>query len=125
MRLKYEQTAFRDSGRGFCLAPVRRCSQALAVELSGSTATTPWRASPTLSLCKWRWNWPAPFTRMTRFTSAMRSTTWRMAAGARVRGVGVVSMLASAQELLAAGAAECTGSVVEWIDRFLDAKTPS
>ncbi len=49
----------------------------------------------------------------------------RMAAGAGVRGVGVVSMLASAQELLAAGAAECTGSVVEWIDRLIDAKTPS
>ena len=27
MDSKYEQTAFRGSGRGFCLAPVRRCSQ--------------------------------------------------------------------------------------------------
>lgn len=43
----------------------------------------------------------------------------RMAAAAGVRGVGIVSMLATAEELTAAGAAETAGSVVEWVDRFL------
>lgn len=43
----------------------------------------------------------------------------RMAAAAGVRGVGIVSRFASADELMAAGATECAGSVVEWIDRFL------
>jgi phosphoglycolate phosphatase len=43
----------------------------------------------------------------------------RMAAAAGVRGVGIVSMLATADDLLAAGAVECAGSVVEWVDSFL------
>ena len=43
----------------------------------------------------------------------------RMAAAARVRGIGIVSMLATADDLLAAGASESAGSVVEWADRFL------
>ena len=43
----------------------------------------------------------------------------RMAAAAGVRGVGIVSMLATADELIAAGAAESAGSVVAWVDRFL------
>jgi phosphoglycolate phosphatase len=45
----------------------------------------------------------------------------RMAAAAGVRGVGIVSMLAEAEELIAAGAVESAGSVVEWVDRFLTA----
>ena len=43
----------------------------------------------------------------------------RMAASAGVRGVGIVSMLATDQELCSAGAAESAGSVAEWTDRFL------
>ena len=43
----------------------------------------------------------------------------RMAAAAGVRGVGLVSEVASAEELTAAGALELAGSVVEWADRFL------
>ncbi len=43
----------------------------------------------------------------------------RMAAAAGVRGVGIVSWVASPDELLAAGASESAGSVVEWVDRFL------
>jgi phosphoglycolate phosphatase len=43
----------------------------------------------------------------------------RMAAAARVRGVGLVSEVASAEDLIAAGALEVAGSVVEWTDRFL------
>jgi phosphoglycolate phosphatase len=43
----------------------------------------------------------------------------RMAAAAGVRGIGIVSMLATADDLLAAGAVESAGSVVEWADRFL------
>jgi phosphoglycolate phosphatase-like HAD superfamily hydrolase len=43
----------------------------------------------------------------------------RMAAAARVRGVGLVSEVASAEDLIAAGALELAGSVVEWTDRFL------
>jgi phosphoglycolate phosphatase len=43
----------------------------------------------------------------------------RMAAAARVRGVGLVSEVASADDLIAAGALELAGSVVEWTDRFL------
>jgi phosphoglycolate phosphatase len=43
----------------------------------------------------------------------------RMAAAAGVRGVGIVSMLATAQELLAAGATDTAESVVEWVDRLL------
>ena len=43
----------------------------------------------------------------------------RMAAAAGVRGVGLVSEVASAEELTAAGALELAGSVVEWSDRFL------
>jgi HAD superfamily hydrolase (TIGR01509 family) len=43
----------------------------------------------------------------------------RMARAAGVRGVGILSMLAGSDELLAAGAAESANSVVEWVDRFL------
>jgi phosphoglycolate phosphatase len=43
----------------------------------------------------------------------------QMARAAGVHGVGVVGPLASADDLLAAGAAETTGSVVEWIDAYL------
>ena len=43
----------------------------------------------------------------------------RMAAAAGVRGVGIVSMLAGAEELAAAGAVESAGSVVEWVERYL------
>jgi HAD superfamily hydrolase (TIGR01549 family) len=43
----------------------------------------------------------------------------RMAAAAGVRGVGIVSMIATADDLLAAGASETAESVVEWADRFL------
>jgi HAD superfamily hydrolase (TIGR01509 family) len=43
----------------------------------------------------------------------------RMAAAAGVRGVGIVSMLASAEDLAAAGAVESAASVVEWVDRVL------
>jgi phosphoglycolate phosphatase len=43
----------------------------------------------------------------------------RMARAAGVRGVGILSMLADSQELLAAGAAEVANSVVEWVDRYL------
>ena len=45
----------------------------------------------------------------------------RMAAASGVRGLGIVSMLASAEELAAAGAAESAASVVEWVDRLLGA----
>jgi phosphoglycolate phosphatase len=48
----------------------------------------------------------------------------RMAAAAGVRGIGIVSMLATAEDLIAAGAFESAGSVVEWVDRLL-AATPS
>jgi HAD superfamily hydrolase (TIGR01509 family) len=43
----------------------------------------------------------------------------RMAAAAGVRGIGIVSMLTTTDDLLAAGAVESAGSVVEWADRFL------
>jgi phosphoglycolate phosphatase len=43
----------------------------------------------------------------------------RMAAAAGVRGIGIVSMVATADDLVAAGALESAGSVVEWVDRFL------
>lgn len=43
----------------------------------------------------------------------------RMSAAAGVRGVGIVSILATADELLAAGADEAAGSVVEWVNRHL------
>jgi phosphoglycolate phosphatase len=43
----------------------------------------------------------------------------RMAAAAGVRGVGIVSMLATEDDLLAAGAVESASSVVEWAERFL------
>ncbi|MGD0862758.1 MAG: HAD-IA family hydrolase [Candidatus Limnocylindrales bacterium] len=46
-----------------------------------------------------------------------------MAAAAHVRGIGIVSMLATADDLLAAGAVESAGSVVEWADRFLAEST--
>jgi phosphoglycolate phosphatase len=51
----------------------------------------------------------------------------RMAAAVGVRGVGIVSMLADAEELGAAGAVESAASVVEWVERFLgdlDADAP-
>ncbi len=47
----------------------------------------------------------------------------RMAAAAGVRGVGIVSTIAEAEELIAAGAVESAGSVVEWVDRLLAAAT--
>jgi phosphoglycolate phosphatase len=43
----------------------------------------------------------------------------RMAASAGVRGVGIESMLATAEELLAAGAVESARATLEWADRFL------
>jgi HAD superfamily hydrolase (TIGR01509 family) len=43
----------------------------------------------------------------------------RMAVAAGVRGVGVVSILATEEDLIAAGAVEAAGSVVEWVDRLL------
>ena len=43
----------------------------------------------------------------------------RMASAAGVRGVGIVSMLATAEDLIAAGAVETASSVVEWVDPFL------
>jgi phosphoglycolate phosphatase len=43
----------------------------------------------------------------------------RMAAAVGVRGVGIVSMVANADDLIAAGAAESARSVVEWVGRFL------
>jgi phosphoglycolate phosphatase len=43
----------------------------------------------------------------------------RMAAAAGVRGVGIVSMLATGDDLRAAGAAVSAGSVVEWVDQLL------
>ncbi len=43
----------------------------------------------------------------------------RMARTAGVRGVGIVGPLAAAEDLLAAGAAETSGSVVEWVDAYL------
>jgi phosphoglycolate phosphatase len=47
----------------------------------------------------------------------------RMAAAAGVRGIGIVSMVATADDLLGAGASESAGSVVEWADRFLGEST--
>jgi len=47
----------------------------------------------------------------------------RMAAAARVRGIGIVSMVGTMDDLLAAGASESAGSVVEWADRFLGEST--
>ena len=47
----------------------------------------------------------------------------RMAAAAGVRGIGIVSMVATADDLLGAGASESAGSVVEWADRFLGRST--
>jgi HAD superfamily hydrolase (TIGR01549 family) len=43
----------------------------------------------------------------------------RMAAAVGVRGVGIVSMLATPEALIAAGAVESAASVAEWVDRFL------
>ena len=43
----------------------------------------------------------------------------RMAAAAGVRGIGIVSMLATPDDLLTAGAVESAASVVEWAERFL------
>ena len=43
----------------------------------------------------------------------------RMAAAAGVRGIGIVSVLATPEDLLAAGAVESAPSVVEWVGRFL------
>ena len=43
----------------------------------------------------------------------------RMAAAVGVRGVGIVSMLATPEELIAAGAVESAASVAEWVDRSL------
>jgi hypothetical protein len=62
------------------------------------------------------WNGPEPLDRTTPSLSATRSTT---CAAAGVRGVGIVSMLATEDDLLAAGAVESASSVVEWAERFL------
>jgi phosphoglycolate phosphatase len=43
----------------------------------------------------------------------------RMAAAAGVRGVGIVSMLSTGEELIAAGATEYADSVAEWVERYL------
>jgi phosphoglycolate phosphatase-like HAD superfamily hydrolase len=43
----------------------------------------------------------------------------RMSAAAGVRGVGIISMLATAGELVAAGADETASSVAEWVDSYL------
>jgi phosphoglycolate phosphatase len=43
----------------------------------------------------------------------------RMAAAVGVRGIGIVSMFATAEELIEAGAVETADSVVEWVDGFL------
>jgi phosphoglycolate phosphatase-like HAD superfamily hydrolase len=43
----------------------------------------------------------------------------RMAAAAGVPGIGIVSMVGTADDLLAAGASESAGSVVEWVNRLL------
>jgi HAD superfamily hydrolase (TIGR01549 family) len=43
----------------------------------------------------------------------------RMAAAAGVTGIGIVSILATGEELVAAGASDSAGSVVEWVDRYL------
>jgi phosphoglycolate phosphatase len=43
----------------------------------------------------------------------------RMAAAASVRGIGIMSMLATAEELIAAGAVETAASVAEWVDSYL------
>jgi hypothetical protein len=43
----------------------------------------------------------------------------RMASAAGVPGIGIVSMVGTADDLLAAGASESAGSVVEWVDRLL------
>jgi len=48
----------------------------------------------------------------------------RMAAAVGVRGIGIVSMIATADDLLAAGAAESAASVVEWAERFLAEGSP-
>jgi len=49
----------------------------------------------------------------------------RMASAAGVRGIGLVSDMASAEELLAVGAFEVANSVVEWVDRFFRSPEPS
>jgi len=43
----------------------------------------------------------------------------RMASAAGVPGIGIVSMVGTADDLLAAGASESAGSVVEWVDQLL------
>jgi phosphoglycolate phosphatase len=43
----------------------------------------------------------------------------RMAAAAGVRGIGIVSLLATAEELAAAGASQCAGSVAAWVESLL------
>ena len=48
----------------------------------------------------------------------------RMAVAAGVRGIGIVSMLATADELFAAGAVQSAVSVLEWADRFLALSNP-
>jgi HAD superfamily hydrolase (TIGR01509 family) len=46
----------------------------------------------------------------------------RMAHAVGARGVGVVSMLGTREDLLAAGAAEVVDSVAGWVDGFLAAR---
>lgn len=45
----------------------------------------------------------------------------RMARAVGARGIGIVGPLATADDLVAAGAAEVWDSVVGWVDRYLDA----
>jgi len=47
----------------------------------------------------------------------------RMAVAAGVRGVGIVSMLATDDDLVGAGAVQSAGSVAAWTDRFLAEST--
>jgi HAD superfamily hydrolase (TIGR01549 family) len=44
----------------------------------------------------------------------------RMAASAGAHGIGITSMLATPADLVAAGAVDTAGSVVEWSERFLN-----
>ncbi len=47
----------------------------------------------------------------------------RMASATGVRGVGIVSILATSDDLAAAGAFETAASIPEWVDRYLGGTT--
>jgi HAD superfamily hydrolase (TIGR01549 family) len=49
----------------------------------------------------------------------------RMAHAVGVRGVGIVGPLSTADDLLAAGAAEARPSVVEWVEAYLATRSPA